>query len=196
MLDHVTIKVSDLERSRAFYDAALSPLNISRVYDGEANFSGYGSPDKAYFWIGAHAAQPISGMHIAFVAENRVAVDAFHAKALAAGRRDNGAPGLRPHYHENYYGASCMIRTATTSKPSATVRQADRSNIALIVAGALVIESPAHLMRGSGRPRPPAGAPRRRLGAMSGRSPGQSPGMTSRVPLAARVRSSRVSSSR
>jgi catechol 2,3-dioxygenase-like lactoylglutathione lyase family enzyme len=105
MLDHVTIKVSDLERSRAFYDAALSPLNISRVYDGEANFSGYGSLDKAYFWIGRHAARPISGMHIAFVAKNRVAVDAFYAKALAAGGRDNGAPGLRPQYHEDYYGA-------------------------------------------------------------------------------------------
>ena len=105
MLDHVTIKVSDLEKSRAFYDAALSPLNILRVYDGEEKFSGYGSVEKPYFWIGGQNTQPISGVHIAFVANNRVAVDAFYAAALAGGGRDYGAPGLRPHYHEDYYGA-------------------------------------------------------------------------------------------
>lgn len=105
MLDHVTIKVSDLEKSRVFYDLALAPLDIKRVYDGEANFSGYGSEEKAYFWIGSQNSQPITGMHIAFVAESRAAVDAFYAAALAGGGRDNGAPGLRPLYHEDYYGA-------------------------------------------------------------------------------------------
>lgn len=105
MLDHVTIKVCDLEKSRLFYDQALAPMNIMRVYDGEANFSGYGSEEKAYFWIGGKNPKPITGMHIAFVAKNRAAVDAFYAAALAGGGRDNGAPGLRPHYHDDYYGA-------------------------------------------------------------------------------------------
>jgi catechol 2,3-dioxygenase-like lactoylglutathione lyase family enzyme len=105
MLDHVTIKVSDLQKSRAFYDAALSPLHILRVYDGEAHFSGYGSAEKAFFWIGGQTPQSIAGMHIAFKAANRAAVDAFYAAALAVGGRDNGAPGIRLEYHEDYYGA-------------------------------------------------------------------------------------------
>jgi catechol 2,3-dioxygenase-like lactoylglutathione lyase family enzyme len=104
MLDHVTVGVSDLARSQAFYDAALAPLGIRRLH-GEADaFAGYGSGDKAFFWIGRRPAVP-SGAHIAFAAIDRPAVDAFHAAALAAGGRDNGPPGLRPHYHAAYYGA-------------------------------------------------------------------------------------------
>jgi catechol 2,3-dioxygenase-like lactoylglutathione lyase family enzyme len=104
MLDHVTVGVTDIARAIAFYDLALAPLGITRLYaEGEA-FAGYGIGEKAFFWIGLKAAQ-INGVHIAFGAANRAAVDAFYAAALAAADRDNGAPGLRPHYHDNYYGA-------------------------------------------------------------------------------------------
>ena len=66
--------------------------------------SGYGVGKKAFFWIGTRDAV-MTGMHVAFAAPDHATVDAFHAAALAAGGRDNGAPGLRPHYHPGYYGA-------------------------------------------------------------------------------------------
>ena len=104
MLDHVTIGVSRLNHAREFYDRALRPLGIRRLYADGETFSGYGADKKAFFWIGARAAVT-TGAHVAFTAPDRAAVDAFHAAALAAGGRDNGAPGLRPHYHHHYYGA-------------------------------------------------------------------------------------------
>ena len=104
MLDHVTISVSDIKRSRAFYDRALRPLDIERLYAEGDGFAGYGINKKAFFWIGLRGSV-VSGAHIAFAAKDRAVVDAFHAAALAAGGRDNGAPGLRPRYHANYYGA-------------------------------------------------------------------------------------------
>jgi catechol 2,3-dioxygenase-like lactoylglutathione lyase family enzyme len=104
MLDHVTIGVSELNHAREFYDRALRPLGIRRLYADGETFSGYGADKKAFFWIGARAAVT-TGAHVAFTAPDRAAVDAFHAAALAAGGRDNGAPGLRPHYHHHYYGA-------------------------------------------------------------------------------------------
>jgi catechol 2,3-dioxygenase-like lactoylglutathione lyase family enzyme len=104
MLDHVTIGVSNLNHAREFYDRALRPLGIRRLYAEGETFSGYGADKKAFFWIGARAAVT-TGAHVAFTAPDRAAVDAFHAAALAAGGRDNGAPGLRPHYHHHYYGA-------------------------------------------------------------------------------------------
>jgi catechol 2,3-dioxygenase-like lactoylglutathione lyase family enzyme len=104
MLDHVTIGVSNLNHAREFYDRALRPLGIRRLYADGETFSGYGADKKAFFWIGARAAVT-TGAHVAFTAPDRAAVDAFHAAALAAGGRDNGAPGLRPHYHHHYYGA-------------------------------------------------------------------------------------------
>lgn len=104
MLDHVTVCVSDMERSRAFYDRALRPLDIERLYAEGETFAGYGTNRKAFFWIGVRVAV-LSGVHIAFAAKDRAVVNAFHAAALAAGGRDNGAPGLRPRYHANYYGA-------------------------------------------------------------------------------------------
>ena len=104
MLDHVTLGVSDLERSKRFYDQALQPLGIERLYaDGQAG-SGYGAARKAFFWIGLRNASQ-SGAHVAFTAPDRETVQQFYRKALQAGGTDNGAPGLRPHYHENYYGA-------------------------------------------------------------------------------------------
>jgi catechol 2,3-dioxygenase-like lactoylglutathione lyase family enzyme len=104
MLDHVTIGTSDLARAREFYDRALKPLGIDRLYaEGQIAF-GYGAAKKAFFWISARDAV-MTGVHVAFAAPDRTTVDAFHAAALAAGGRDNGAPGLRPHYHRHYYGA-------------------------------------------------------------------------------------------
>lgn len=102
MLDHVTIGVSDIERSMAFYDQALRPLGIERLYamDGV----GYGQDRKAFFWIALREAVR-TGSHIAFAAKDRAAVDAFHAAALSVGGRDNGAPGIRLRYHADYYGA-------------------------------------------------------------------------------------------
>jgi catechol 2,3-dioxygenase-like lactoylglutathione lyase family enzyme len=102
MLDHVSIGVSDIERSKAFYDRALKPLGIERLY-AEDGF-GYGLDRKAFFWIGLRQAVR-TGTHIAFAATDRAAVDAFHTAALAAGGRDNGPPGLRLRYHPDYYGA-------------------------------------------------------------------------------------------
>jgi catechol 2,3-dioxygenase-like lactoylglutathione lyase family enzyme len=104
MLDHVTLGVTDLERARAFYDRVLKPLGIDRLYADGESFCGYGADRKAFFWIGARDVVA-SGAHVAFLAPNRATVDAFHAAALPAGGRDNGRPGLRPHYHRHYYGA-------------------------------------------------------------------------------------------
>ena len=104
MLDHVTIGVSNLTRARKFYDHALKPLGIERLYAEGQIFSGYGADKKAVFWIGARDAV-ITGAHVAFTAPDRATVDAFHAAALAAGGRDNGGPGPRPNYHRHYYGA-------------------------------------------------------------------------------------------
>ncbi|HZT19066.1 MAG TPA: VOC family protein [Dongiaceae bacterium] len=110
MLDHVGFAVTDMRRSKAFYERALAPLGIGLVMEvtaeesgGEAH-AGFGAEDKPFFWIGTGRA--LEGrLHVAFTAASRAAVDAFHKAAIAAGGADNGAPGLRPHYHPAYYGA-------------------------------------------------------------------------------------------
>lgn len=101
MLDHITIKVSDIGASRAFYERALAPLGLKVLFqDGDG--LGYGS-DRPFFWI---APGTVSGpLHIAFAAAAHPEVDAFHAAAIAAGGTDNGPPGPRPQYHPHYYGA-------------------------------------------------------------------------------------------
>ncbi len=103
MLDHVSLKVADFKASKAFYDAALAPLGLTMLMGGEF-FAGYGDT-RPFFWIGQAEASPSIGTHVAFAVESRALVDAFHAAALAAGGRDNGAPGIREHYHPTYYGA-------------------------------------------------------------------------------------------
>jgi catechol 2,3-dioxygenase-like lactoylglutathione lyase family enzyme len=109
MLDHITFGVSDFARCADFYDKALAPLGISRVFEvsaeetGSKPFIGYGDV-RPYFWIGLGDAST-GQLHFAFTAKTRTQVDAFHAAGLAAGGTDNGAPGLRPHYHPDYYGA-------------------------------------------------------------------------------------------
>ena len=106
MLDHVGLAVRNVERAKSFYVTALAPLDIGIIIEqtgGDAHV-GFGSAGKPYFWIGG--GKPVQGpVHIAFTAPSRAAVDAFYRAALAAGGRDNGAPGIRAHYHPNYYGA-------------------------------------------------------------------------------------------
>lgn len=109
MIDHLGLPVRDYAAAKAFYLAALKPLGIGLVKEvtAEENPSGaacgFGSDGKPYFWIGGGA--PGSGLHLAFEAKTRAEVDAFYDAALAAGASDNGAPGLRPHYHPDYYAA-------------------------------------------------------------------------------------------
>lgn len=109
MIDHVGFAVSDFARSRTFYVQALAPLGFAPVMDvtreqsGHYEGTGFGPPGRPQFWIGN--GERVGATHVAFTAASRAAVDAFHAAALAAGGRDNGAPGLRPHYHPDYYGA-------------------------------------------------------------------------------------------
>lgn len=104
VLDHVTIGVSDIERSKAFYDEVLNAIGVERLYAEGETFAGYGIERKAFFWIGRKTG-PITGVHVAFTAMDRATVDRFHATASAAGGCDNGKPGLRPRYHRSYYGA-------------------------------------------------------------------------------------------
>lgn len=111
MLDHVGLAVSDIRKSRAFYDAALEPLDYGLIFEvgpevteSGGTWLGYGPEDKPILWVG-DGLEPGEGSHVAFEVESRALVDAFHAAALAAGGTDNGAPGLRPHYAENYYAA-------------------------------------------------------------------------------------------
>jgi catechol 2,3-dioxygenase-like lactoylglutathione lyase family enzyme len=109
MLDHISLGVTDLDRSRRFYDAALRPLGLVRILDFEGRGSDYGSAPSQLgceFTITLEKdVQPLRGMHICFRARDRAAVGEFHRAALAAGGRDDGAPGLRPNYHASYYGA-------------------------------------------------------------------------------------------
>ena len=103
-LDHVGLDVSDYEASKAFYESALAPLGMQAGDGAGGRVGGFGD-DFPFFWIGARGLGPDSGVHVAFTAEDRETVDAFHAAALAAGGTDNGGPGLREIYHPNYYGA-------------------------------------------------------------------------------------------
>jgi catechol 2,3-dioxygenase-like lactoylglutathione lyase family enzyme len=109
MIDHTGIAVSDWTASKTFYDAAFAALGgamvmtVPKELTGGANVGGYGR-ERPVFWL-HEGGEPGPGRHVAFAARSRAEVDAFHAAALAAGGRDNGAPGLRPHYHADYYGA-------------------------------------------------------------------------------------------
>jgi len=103
MIDHTGVTVSDVAKSKAFYRAALAPLGYAVLMEFE-EFAGFGVAPKPDFWIGAGSPN-VPPIHVAFRAETRAQVDAFYKAAIAAGGRDNGAPGPRPHYHANYYGA-------------------------------------------------------------------------------------------
>lgn len=109
MIDHVGFPVSDYARAKAFYAKALAPLGYTLIMEvqqseNEASAAGFGRDGKADFWIGGEGGLS-KPLHVAIVADERAVVDAFHAAALAAGGVDNGAPGIRAHYHPDYYGA-------------------------------------------------------------------------------------------
>lgn len=110
MLDHIGFPVTDFERSKAFYSKVLEPLGYRLLKNvdlsdeaGPGGYAGFGE-ERPQFWIGT--GKPIQGrLHVAFIAKDRALVRRFFDAAIAAGGKDNGAPGLRPHYHANYYGA-------------------------------------------------------------------------------------------
>ena len=110
MIDHLGFSVSDYERAKAFYAKALAPLDYSLIMEvtaeqtGHAAAAGFGANGKPDLGFGAEGAMN-KPVHIAILAKDRATVDAFYKAAIAAGGRNNGAPGIRPHYHANYYGA-------------------------------------------------------------------------------------------
>jgi catechol 2,3-dioxygenase-like lactoylglutathione lyase family enzyme len=109
-IDHTSLSVSDFPAAKAFYTAALAPLRIGVILEfpasvtGNYDVAGLGADGKPFLWLAA-AGKATPRVHLAFRAETRAQVDAFHAAALAAGGADNGAPGLREIYHPTYYGA-------------------------------------------------------------------------------------------
>jgi catechol 2,3-dioxygenase-like lactoylglutathione lyase family enzyme len=112
ILDHVGINVSDYGRAKAFYEKALAPLGISLLMEfGRVAGFGRGSKPELWFVAGKSSYQTdaqlvdITPIHVCLKAANREQVVSFHEAALAAGGTDHGAPGLRPEYHANYYGA-------------------------------------------------------------------------------------------
>jgi catechol 2,3-dioxygenase-like lactoylglutathione lyase family enzyme len=113
MIDHLSFYATDFAKTKAFYEKALAPLGYGLVMELVAEWDkewptrrhcAFGPPKKACLWIG-EVKEKATPRHVAFVATDRAAVDAFHAAALAAGGKDNGAPGPRPVYHAGYYGA-------------------------------------------------------------------------------------------
>ncbi|MGE5261075.1 MAG: VOC family protein [Actinomycetota bacterium] len=111
MIDHIGMPVSNIARATEFYLKALAPLGISIIREVSAEQTGagaavgFGADGKAFFWIGEAPALVGGHVHVALAADSRAEVDAFYSAAIAAGGKDNGPPGLRPHYHANYYGA-------------------------------------------------------------------------------------------
>ncbi len=103
MIDHVVLRVKDLGRSRKFYAGALAPLGYALLKEFPG-YTGFGAGGRTDIWIAQGEASG-SSVHIAITSPSRKIVDAFHAAALAAGGRDNGAPGIRASYHKDYYGA-------------------------------------------------------------------------------------------
>jgi catechol 2,3-dioxygenase-like lactoylglutathione lyase family enzyme len=110
MIDHLGITVRDHDAAREFYLQALAPLGIGVVMSvskqesgADTDYTGLGYGHNSFFWIGQGT--PTGAMHLCFTATTRAAVDAFYKAAIAAGARDNGPPGIRAHYHPNYYGA-------------------------------------------------------------------------------------------
>ena len=110
MIDHIGFPVSDYRRAKEFYSKALAPLGYTLIMEvtqqqpGQAPAAGFGANGKPDFWIGGEG-KIDKPLHVAIACNDRAAVDAFHKAALAAGAKDNGGPGLRPHYHANYYAA-------------------------------------------------------------------------------------------
>jgi catechol 2,3-dioxygenase-like lactoylglutathione lyase family enzyme len=102
MIDHAAVNVRDIDAAKRFYAGALEPLGISMAMETD-DFAGFASEKGFHF--GIFKREPVGGAHVAFKCDDHATVDAFFEAAIAAGGNDNGAPGLRTHYHENYYGA-------------------------------------------------------------------------------------------
>jgi len=113
MIDHTGVVVSNFQKSKNFYVQALSAIGYTLLADipasitGHTDVAGFGEAPKPDFWV-SQGTPNKPGVHIAFRVFSREAVDAFYMSAMAAGGRDNGPPGLRTHYHPNYYGAFVM----------------------------------------------------------------------------------------
>jgi catechol 2,3-dioxygenase-like lactoylglutathione lyase family enzyme len=103
VIDHVGLEVRDYRRSKEFYVAALAPLGFELAMEYEGRIGGFVRDGKPWFWI--REGEPAAGIHVAFTAPDTDTVDEFYAAAIGAGGEDNGAPGLRTHYHPGYYGA-------------------------------------------------------------------------------------------
>lgn len=107
MIDHIGIEVSDYEKSKKFYEQILAPLGYILIMEVQG-YAGFGSNENsgpiAEFWM-HQGTSPAKSLHICFKAKNRKAVDEFYQTAINAGAKDNGKPGIREMYHENYYGA-------------------------------------------------------------------------------------------
>ena len=104
MIDHAGFGVRDYAAGKAFYERALAPLGITLIMEPMGRAAGFGEDGEPFFWLEDGRA-PVTEVHVAFLARDRATVDAFHAAALEAGGTDNGAPGVREHYHPHYYGA-------------------------------------------------------------------------------------------
>ena len=109
MIDHIGFPVSDYPRAKDFYGKALAPLGYTLIMEVQQNeqdapAAGFGKGGKPDFWIGGEGGLG-KAIHIAILADSRTEVDAFYQAAMAAGAKDNGQPGVRAHYHPNYYGA-------------------------------------------------------------------------------------------
>jgi catechol 2,3-dioxygenase-like lactoylglutathione lyase family enzyme len=113
-IDHMGIGVSDISQAQAFYELLLRPLEIilvMKIVNDPPGLKpgrlGFGSEGEPFFWL-HESPTPSQGAHIALIAQSRAAVAAFHVAGIAAGGQDNGAPGVRPHYHANYYAANVL----------------------------------------------------------------------------------------
>ncbi len=103
VLDHIGFNVTDFPKAKDFFVRALEPLGIGITAEGEG-WAMIGRQGEGQLWFGSFGNSP-GPIHVAFAAKSRQEVQRFHEAALAAGGKDNGGPGLRPHYHANYYGA-------------------------------------------------------------------------------------------
>jgi catechol 2,3-dioxygenase-like lactoylglutathione lyase family enzyme len=103
VFDHIGIAVSSLQESKNFFLEALAPIGVGVVME-VSDAVGLGHGRKPSFWLGQAEGQPLP-LHLAFTAQNRNQVSEFYRRALAAGGKDNGPPGVRPHYHAHYYAA-------------------------------------------------------------------------------------------
>ena len=106
MIDHISLRVSDFQRSKAFYEAALAPLGYTLVVSNDKEqYAGFAGPDKGGILIGHREGVSHGFAHVAILAKDRATVRKFYEAAMEAGGRDNGGAGLRPQYSPTYYGA-------------------------------------------------------------------------------------------